>query len=63
MKRLEWRDKSKAQLQKLLRENQEKLRGLRFDLAAGKLKKVREIRKSKKEIARLLTILNLKSES
>ena len=34
----------------------EKLRQLRFDLSAGKVKNVREIRKFKKEIAQILTL-------
>ena len=53
----ELRQKSKAELQKLLQASQERLRQLRFDLAAGKIKNVREIRKIKKEIARILTLL------
>ena len=57
MKTTELRRKSKADLQKLFGEDQEKLRQLRFDLAGGKLKNVREIRKLRKEIARILTIM------
>jgi large subunit ribosomal protein L29 len=53
----ELRQKSKAELEKILQDSQEKLRQLRFDLAAGKIKNVREIRKIKKEIARMLTLL------
>ncbi len=49
--------KSKAQLNNLLREKREKLRQLRFDLVSGKLRNFREIRKTKKEIARILTLL------
>ena len=54
--------KSKNELRKLLDEDREKLRNLRFDLAAAKLKNVQEIKKLKKEIARILTALrqNLK---
>ena len=51
------RQKSKSELQKILSDNREKLRQLRFDLAAGKVKNVREVRKVKKDIARILTIL------
>jgi large subunit ribosomal protein L29 len=58
MKTTELRQKSKAELQKLLQDNRERLRQLRFDLAAGKVKNVREIRRTKKEIARILTIIN-----
>lgn len=46
--------------QALLYEKKEKLRQLRFDLAAGKIKDVREIREVRKDIARLSTILSLK---
>jgi len=57
MKIQELRQKNKSELQKLLQDNRERLRQLRFDLAAGKVKNVREIRKIKKEIARILTLL------
>ncbi len=57
MKIKELRQKSKEELQKILQDNREKLRQLRFDLDAGKVKNVREIRKIKKEIAQILTIL------
>jgi len=53
----ELRQKSKSELQKLLQDSRKRLRQLRFDLAAGKVKNVREIRKIKKEIARILTLL------
>lgn len=52
--------KSSSDLQKLLAERREKLRQLRFDLAAGKVKNIREIREVKKDIARILTVLNPK---
>lgn len=54
----ELRQKSKTELQKILQSSQERLRQLRFDLAAGKIKNVREIRKIKKQIAQILTLLN-----
>ena len=57
MKTTELRQKSKPELQKILSDDQEKLRQLRFDLAAGKVKNVREVRKIKKDIARILTLL------
>lgn len=53
----ELRQKSKTELQKMLQDSRERLRQLRFDLAAGKVKNVREIRKIKKEIAKILTLL------
>lgn len=39
-----------------LAEKRDKLRQFRFDLAAGKIKNVREIREIKKDIARMITI-------
>lgn len=38
----------------------EKLRSLGFDLAAGKVKNVREIRETRKDIARLKTLIKQK---
>lgn len=58
MKMTELRRKSAEELKKLLQENREKIRQLRFDLAAGKIKNVKAIRQTKKEIARILTLLN-----
>ena len=63
MKIGELRQKSKGELQKLLRENREKLRALNFDLASGKVKNVREIRKIKKNIARILTLIKEKEKN
>jgi len=57
MKIAEIKQKSKKELEKILHENKEKLRQLRFDLSAGKVKNVREIRQIKKDIARILTII------
>lgn len=59
MKTQELRQKSKSELEKLLAENRERLRQLRFDLVSGKVKNVREIRKIKKDIARILTLLKI----
>lgn len=53
----ELRQKPESELRKSLLELREKLRVLRFDLAAGKVKNVREIRKTKKDIARILTVI------
>ena len=57
MKLEELRKKTKEETRKILQDDREKLRQLRFDLAAGKVKNVREIRKTRKEIARALTLL------
>jgi len=57
MKINEIRQKSKKELESMLLAQRERLRNLRFDLASGKVKNVREIRELKKEIARILTLL------
>lgn len=56
MKIEELRKKSREELKKLLTDHRERLRNLKFDLAAGKVKNVREIRELKKDIARVLTM-------
>jgi large subunit ribosomal protein L29 len=58
MKAKELRQKSDNELEKMLQEKRKKLYQLRSDLVAGKVKNVREIRMVKKDIARILTILN-----
>ena len=63
MKIAEISKKPNKELQKLLNENHEKLRQLRFDLAAGKVKDIRAIRVIKKDIARILTTLNSQNKS
>lgn len=62
MKLNELKQVSKDELRQLVKGDKEKLRQMRFDLTAGKVKDVREIRQIKKEIARILTLLNVKSE-
>lgn len=57
MKILELKEKSKEELQTFLMENRERLRQLRFDLVSGKVKNVKEIRETKKDIARIITLL------
>ena len=56
----ELREKTKGQLEKLLIKKRDRLRTLRFDLASGRVKNVREIRTLKRDIARTLTILKSK---
>jgi len=63
IKAKELRLKPEEELNQLLSESQKKLRELRFNLASGKVKNVRTIRVLKKDIARILTILNEKSEN
>lgn len=52
------RNKSKEELEKLLLDSSKKLQDLKFNLAVGKVKNVRSIKVFKKDIARILTILN-----
>lgn len=57
MKIKELKIKSENELQALLRESREKLRDLRFKVAQRQLKNVRDVRKTKKLIAQILTLL------
>ena len=57
MKIIELSQKPKNELQTLLSEKRERLRQLRFNISSGKVKNVREIRMIKKDIARVLTLL------
>jgi len=50
--------KNKLELNKTLADRRGRLWSLRVELASGKVKNVREIRKVKRDIARFLTILN-----
>lgn len=63
MKIRELKDKPRAELEILLKSQQEKLREFRFKVAAKQLKNVREVRNLKKTVARILTLLKLKKES
>ena len=49
--------KSDQELNKLLAENREKLREQRFKVSTRQLKTVRDVRKTKTLVARILTIL------
>ena len=57
MKAVELKKKTNKELTKLLIKNKERLMSLRFDLASGRVKNVREIRNLKKDIARILTLI------
>ncbi len=59
MKSNDYKNLDKVSLKGLILEKKEKIRQLRFDLAAGKVKNVREIRETRKEIARLNTLLKI----
>jgi len=54
----ELRTKSLEQLQALLSERREKLRHLRFQVSSREVKNNQELKFSRKEIARILTIIN-----
>jgi large subunit ribosomal protein L29 len=54
------KNKPKAELEKNLSEYRDKLWSLKTALVGGKVKNVSEIKEVKKNIARILTILNLK---
>jgi len=60
MKIQELKQIPEGELAKLLQDNRERLRQLKFDLASGKVKNVREIRQIRKDIARILTLSSQK---
>ncbi|KKR02918.1 MAG: 50S ribosomal protein L29 [Parcubacteria group bacterium GW2011_GWF2_39_13b] len=60
MKIKELREKTENELKAALKENREKLRQMKFSLAANQLKNSREISKVKKNIAQILTLLQEK---
>ena len=53
---------SEKELGKILADKKEKIRQFQFDISAGKLKNVREIRETKRDVARILTILTSRSK-
>ena len=57
MKIRELRRKPTKELQETLINLRDKLRELRFNLAGGKVKNIKEIRQTKRDIARILTLL------
>lgn len=62
MKAEEIRNKPESELHQLLKDKRSKLREARFNLASGKVKNVKVVRKLKKDVARILTILNEKTK-
>jgi ribosomal protein L29 len=58
----ELKEKNIEELKKLLGERKEQARKLRFDIASKQVKNVRDYRNTKKEIARILTLINLQSK-
>lgn len=63
MKIKELRQKKVGDLHKLLKSNREELRSLRFSISSEQEKNVRKIRDVKKDIAKILTIFNIKQET
>jgi len=57
MKYSELQNKNKSELAEMLKELKVKLGKLRFDLSASTLKDFSQIKKSKKDIARIATVL------
>ncbi len=53
----ELKNRSAEELAGLVKINSEKLRGLKFDLAAGKVKDINPIRTVRKDIARMKTFI------
>ncbi|MBU0732379.1 50S ribosomal protein L29 [Patescibacteria group bacterium] len=54
----ELRGKSKEELDKMLKAQREAVRDLRFKDSNKQLKNVRDLRVAKKEVAKILTVLN-----
>ena len=48
-----------AELERLLKDGREKIRALQFDLAAGKVKNMKELHELKKNLARVQTFMRL----
>jgi large subunit ribosomal protein L29 len=60
MKIEDLRKLNKEELQKNLEDNRKKAQELRMTLATEKVKNIKEIREIKKDIAKILTVLNTK---
>ena len=59
----ELKTKPFAELEKFVKDSKEKLRTMKFDLAAGKVKNVKDLRELRKDIARALTFMNVKADN
>jgi large subunit ribosomal protein L29 len=59
----ELKEKSIDELRKILLQEREKIQKINFDLKLKKNKNVRELRKTKKTIAQILTLLKILSEA
>lgn len=60
MKAIELRKKDRAELEKTVYDLKKKLSDIRFKFSSNKLKNVKEINNTKKEIARILTVIKEK---
>lgn len=60
MKLKELKDKPLVELEKMLREERENTRALRFAISTNQETKVRKVRAARKTIARILTIIKQK---
>lgn len=60
MKIKEIKEKNNEELKKLLAEKREDVRKLRFDIASKQAKNNRKLRNDKKDIAKIMTVLNKK---
>ena len=58
MKIKELREKNIEELKKLLDEKTNLVKKLRFDIVSKQIKNNRDLRKNKKDIARILTLIN-----
>ncbi|MBU1180233.1 50S ribosomal protein L29 [Patescibacteria group bacterium] len=63
MKYKELKNKPKAELKRMLKENHEKLQDMRFKIANRSLKNVKGINNTKKIIARILTALGQENKN
>ena len=58
MENTELKNKDVKELKKLLNEKKEHLSQMRFDLVSGKVKNVSDIRNTRKDIARISTMIS-----
>lgn len=63
MKASDLKSKSVGDLQKLLTEKREALKTFRFNITGSKIKNVKEGRTLRKEIAQILTTMNVAAKS
>ncbi len=57
----ELKNKPLGELERIVLDSAEKLRALRFDLAAGKVKNVNELHQTRKRIARAKTFIHMQT--